>query len=66
MPKRPSWRDLLTSSRGRIPCSNHSPTSAARAPHELAHRVADRALLVVEQRVDGEEVARIERGCPSS
>jgi hypothetical protein len=29
--------------------------------HELPHRVADRALLVVEQRVDREEVARVER-----
>jgi len=29
--------------------------------HEFTHRVADRLLLVVEQRVDGEKVARIER-----
>ena len=29
---------------------------------ELPHGVADRALLVFEQRVDGEEVTRIERG----
>ena len=29
---------------------------------ELAHRVADRLLLVVEQRVDREEVERVERG----
>ena len=30
--------------------------------HPLPHRVADRFLLVVEQRVDGEKVAGIERG----
>ena len=30
--------------------------------HELAHGVADRLLLVVEQRVDREEVARVELG----
>ena len=29
-------------------------------PDELAHGVADRALLVGEQRVDGEEVARVD------
>ena len=29
---------------------------------ELPHRVADRLLLVVEQRVDREEVERVERG----
>ena len=31
-------------------------------PHELAHGVPDRPLLVVEQRVEGEEVERVERG----
>jgi len=31
-------------------------------PHELAHGVADRTLLVVEQPVDVEIVVRVERG----
>ena len=51
------------SSRGRIPCSNQSPTSGHDLlADELPHGVADRPLLVVEQRVEREEVERVERG----
>ena len=52
-----------STSRGRMPCSNQSPTSGSDLlADELPHRVADRLLLVVEQRVEGEEVERVERG----
>ena len=61
-PEQAELRELAGSPRaGRMPCSNQSPTSATTLlAHELPHRVADRALLVVEQRVDREEVERVE------
>ena len=56
-------RARRSSSRGRSPCSNHSPTyGRTRSRDELAHGVADRALLVVEEGVEREEVARVELG----
>ena len=46
-----------------MPCSNQSPTSGSDPlAHERRDGVADRPLLVVEQRVDREEVERVERG----
>ena len=53
------------SSRGKMPCSNQSPTSAQDVrPDELANRVANRALLVVEERVDREVVEGVDRRRP--
>jgi hypothetical protein len=42
-----------------MPCPDVGQHALA---HELAHGVADRLLLVVEQRVEGEEVERVESG----
>ena len=63
----PSVPSSCASSRGRIPCSNHSPTSGRnRSRTNCAHGVADRALLVGEQGVDAEEVARVDRRAAGS
>ena len=56
-------RARAMSSRGKIPFSNQSPTSASTLSRtNCAHRVADRPLLVVEERVDREVVERVEGG----
>ena len=61
MPKRPSFASSAITSRGRMPCSNQSPTSGSDLlADELAHGVPDRPLLVVEKRVDREEVEGVE------
>ena len=62
MPNRPSSPISFTSSRGQDPLLEPlADVGDDAVAHELAHRVADRPLLVVEQRVDREEVARVER-----
>ena len=62
-PEQPELRELLDQLAREDPLLE--PVADVREhalAHELAHGVADRALLVDEQRVDGEEVERVEGG----
>ena len=63
MPSRPSDAELGATSFGNGRASNHSAMpGSTRSGRTAPDGVADQALLVGEQRVDVEEVERIERG----